>query len=497
MATNGKPRKARNAKVQRAPDISTNTISSLDQINVNPNYLVPKDPFVGRQAINSAFSFTALWNFVSRTYWSRSDEALRENFQNALAARRDAFIYELLRSRQLPVAELSDSIDVDDPEDPQQTEVAETLSHLIKRIPNFQQMKLNLLEALWFGKNGVQLTWDYINYGGNKYLSVVDFADVQGDKIIWRYEDDVPGILVNRNFSPPGAAIVMTDRGSALLLTTPYWRDRFIIHAHEKSDSDYQFESQLAGRIKGVGLRDRCWFVYQLRLEILSWLTDALQRLGTNGMLIGYYDSGNTKAMNAMIEGLKILSRDNVVAMPNDVESKDIQRIDHIEPAGVAYDVLFKAVQYCDEILRRLVLGQNLSTESAATGLGSGVADFQKGTLQNILRFDAANLSQTLTDQLLGPLIRYNFGELDFHPVFRLEIEVRDMTARLETAKLLHDMGVDLSHKDLRELGGFREPDPEEIAELQARRMDELKQTTEIEQKSDKPPAKKKPKSDG
>jgi len=67
-----------------------------------------------------------------------------------------------------------------------------------------------------------QLTWDWVNYNGKKYLNVVDFADVRGDKIIWQWEDDVPGVLVHKGYKPPGATIVMTDRGSALLLTTSY-----------------------------------------------------------------------------------------------------------------------------------------------------------------------------------------------------------------------------------------------------------------------------------
>jgi phage gp29-like protein len=56
-----------------------------------------------------------------------------------------------------------------------------------------------------------------------------------------------------------------------------------------------------------------------------------------------------------------------------------------------------------------------LSSESAATGLGSGVANLHLDTLLQILKSDATNLEETLTSDLLDSILRVNVQKGIWH----------------------------------------------------------------------------------
>src|SRR6185437_16104067 len=110
----------------------------------------------------------------------------------------------------------------------------------------------------------------------------------------------VPALLIYSGWAManPYAAqyIGNTDRGRAIFLRDPYWRDRFIISEFEPSDFDWMFEGSFAGGVHGVGLRSRLYWGWKLRTTLLGWTVDALQRIGVNGMLYGYYEDGNPES---------------------------------------------------------------------------------------------------------------------------------------------------------------------------------------------------------
>ena len=82
---------------------------------------------------------------------------------------------------------------------------------------------------------------------------------------------------------------------------------------------------------------------------------------------------------------------------------------------------------------------------------------------RQIVRYDAQNLQETLTDQLVRRLVRWNWPSLDAN-LFRFVIEVDkpDLKDRLDALKQAFDMGLRIRSADLRELLALEQPGPEE-----------------------------------
>lgn len=424
-----------------------------DLKQVGQEYLIPHDR-----------SFASTFNAATRVFLSRYDEALKRSYKDAMAVRRDGLVRELLQGRKLPVKQLCWQVEPEDPKDRRQKRAAEQLEKIIRAIPRFKRLRGDLLEATYFGKAGAQLVYGYKDVDGYRRVTVTKHKPVNGDKFVHRF-DGTPAVLINAQFKPEGATIVPTDRGMAMLLDRPYFRERFIIHEFEPTDTDFIYEGDMAEAVHGLGLRSWLWWLWYFRNEVLGWALDALQKIGANGQYVGFVPAGNATAVQAMYDLLAALSRDNIAVGELNKIGIDGAPIDSLirryEPSGIAYDVLMQFVDYFDDQMRRVVLGQNLSAQTAPTGLGSKVAEFHEDTLTQILASDAEDLDETLNEQLIPNLIKYNWGKLPFQLRYKSIISDNNVKDEIETAERLKSIGVPLDATDLREKAGFSAPKQE------------------------------------
>lgn len=440
----------------------------------------------GRMLIPHQQQFASRYGAGPNVYWSRFDEAIRDNWHNALAMRRSTFIQELLYHRQLPTVSLPWHVEVDDPKDPDQQRIAERISKGIEAIPRFASMRLYLGESIWQGKYGSQVVWDRVMIDGKPMVTITDHEPVDGDSIVYKY-DKTPGILIRSGWLPGHDAdlgavqplppmmakyVEQADRARAFFLYNQFWRDHFIIQNFVPSSADFLFEGEKAAGIFGVGFRSRIYWDFQFREELRSWRSDALQRIGVNGMLYGFYQSGNPSSMNQVINSLRLLIRDNVTAFPVE-PGMEPQEIRHVEPSQVGYDVIDKCVTDLEETIRRAILGQTLSGEAQSTGLGSEVAELHRSTFEHIVRFDAVMQQETLTKDLIGPMIRFNEweyrgqihrGKLPFRARIVYSVDKANVEARSKAIQLAYSMGLELDKEAVyTDLGLERPRDPANV----------------------------------
>lgn len=92
-----------------------------------------------------------------------------------------------------------------------------------------------------------------------------------------------------------------------------------------------------------------------------------------------------------------------------------------------------------------LILGQELSGESAATGLGSGVADLQGQVRQEVLHRAAWWIADVMNYQFVPAVLELNFGEVTEPPVIAPDMAAGiDPQALVARDEVLHRMGVPL-----------------------------------------------------
>lgn len=348
-------------------------------------------------------TFVAFMNQATRTYWWSFDEALHDSTCNANAMWNDLTIRDPLSSRQRPVALLEWNIEPLNQGNKLEVACAAKLTNVLKDIPNFQQMKRCLLDAIFFGKSGVQILmkWDYSL--GFKRAIVTDWYPVHGDKIVFKY-DRTPGILVNSTFQ--SSNIENTERGPAKFLN-PVEQDALLIHKFEPEDAQY-YNPSSAGLVHGSGLRGRIYWWWWLRQNMQKYMMNFVKKVGNGFLLVGF-PSGNTIAKKAAQAAIESQEGNNVIYAPIDVTKGETldKVIMHVPTNLSGADFQWTIITGINELIRQAILGEGMTTQAANTGLGSTQGDQHGMTADERVKYDANDL-ETPMNKLLRVLHRYN-----------------------------------------------------------------------------------------
>ncbi len=245
-----------------------------------------------------------------------------------------------------------------------------------------------------------------------------------------------------------------------LRLAKQNWRDQFIIHTHEVDDADY-FEGEMAGAVHGVGLRNSIYWAWWLRDEMLSWAVDFMKKVGTLGLLVFWYELGNKAAKAEADANAKRASKDVALVMGKPTGRDNATTgVDHFPAHHQGVEALQRMIQnYFEHHMERLIVGQSLSAGSEGAGLGgNGVARLHENTKHQLLQFDADNLAETLTDDLVGPLLRLNYPDADFGIRFEFNVESPENAERMDAVSKAVAMGVTFKMDEVRELTGMSKP---------------------------------------
>lgn len=407
---------------------------------------VPGD---GAMPLPHFMTFSQVVNWASRTYRYTFDEALRHSAKNTLALRRDPVVMEAIRSRQMATAQLPWHLEPANPEDTAQVEAAKEITAILKATPRFEQMMMHLLEAIFYGRYGVQMNYSWDFSAGKRRMIVKDFKPVNGDKMCFRYSGQA-GILVHATYQGNWS---ITDRGRAHFFS-PEEREQILIHKHEPEDADF-YEGELAGGIHGVGIRSKIYWLWYLRSQVLTFLMDYLERIGAGGLTVYYFEAGNPQSLAEVKQCAEEQMRNNTILFPryrdNSTGGPGIERIDP-SPAGaqLLYDLI---TQYFDQQIRRYIQGadNNEMTEGEAAVLGD--------THSRMVRYDAMNLQETLTHDLVKVLQKYNFPGLP-QIKFVFDIDKPNAVETLQAAQAFYQMGGTLDEDELRAVLGLSRPQP-------------------------------------
>ena len=441
-------------------------------------------PNAGQTPLPHVMSFVGLTSAISDVYRD-ADEAVKNSVANARFMRNDIGIMECILARERMVALLDWHVKPEDEKNAAQKDVAEKLTKCLTRMRRFTEYRRWLMEAIWYGRSAVQHRWGRQNIAGATYVMPSPeigkehsgWLPINGDKLVFRH--DLPqhggathlgqvGVLINRSNLGNMVGeehVEATPRGAAYFL--PTWQRRLIaIHKHEIEDAAYETPID-AGAVNGVGLRSRIYWEWFQKQEVLAYLLEYLERSAA-GMEIWEYPSGNPDAKKAVEDAA--LQRGpgtkNVILFPKPVgDDAALFNMQLVEPGMAGAQMLLDMIEkYYGHRIKRLILGQTLTSEADATGLGSGVADLHLDTLMQIVRYDASNLAETLTYQLVEPLRDFNFPDLSgSHFEFVIQAEDPQAEKVLSAYQQAWSMGARLKESDVLAAIGASAVGPDDV----------------------------------
>ncbi len=429
---------------------------------------------MGNFTVETVKTFQSLLNTFSKTFDFRYDEAMKQSPQFALAMRRDPFYRALLQERLMPLARWKWSLVPPDPMDREQIDRAKWYEKVVRKQPRLSKKLLYLGHAVWYGRYGSQNEYIEDTVQDDRWPTckrIMRHAPVNGDKIVHNFNDGCPGIRINPMFASeyPQEDITYDNRGTAILmLRRPEYRKKFTIHIHEMDDADY-FESEMAGRVEGIGLRDFVYFGAHLRSRLIEFAVSFMEKVGTLGLMIFRYPEGNAEAKRDAERAAREASNKNALAIPMPKGSDKGSSSAELLPANMT------GVQFLVDIIagwwerhsERLFIGQQLSTgggDSAGSLGGSERANFAKDTKFNLLQFDAEGLEETLTHDEIKVLCELN-GDSGWDLQWKFALPDPDGNNKLEAlAKAASLPGKKLKFKasEVRELTGTSEPGPDD-----------------------------------
>jgi len=343
-------------------------------------------------------------------------------------------------------------------------------------------MRRSLLEATWFGRQATAATFQGKKVQGQRRICVKDWQPRNGDKLKFRYDDGTQrymegqlGIFVGTAYASPRMYVdPRTNQTMNKVQATEdglvYWldkweRDTMILHRHMVEDAPY-WEPRFAGRIYGVGIRDRIYWTWYAMVECLQRVIEYLDRAAF-GIEIWPYPSGNAKAKEAASEAARKAmggGRTIILAPLPQGEDADLYMPKLVEPGlgGVATTIDIVRTYFGHKI-KRYILGQTLSSEAEATGMGSGVADAHLATLADIVKYDAGNLEESITTDFLKTLQIWNFPKSDHIQLeFKIDPEDPDAAGKMQGFRQAWDMGLKIKSSEVADVIGSAMPDADD-----------------------------------
>jgi len=332
---------------------------------------------------------------------------------------KDAHLASLLQTRKLAVLSLDYEVlpYADTPED---KKIAEAVGEIIFGTPNLESAFLDLLDAIGKGFALTEIIWG------------VEQGRVRVEELKWvpqkkvTYVEDLNPRLVTADGPWQGEPF-------------PPWK---IIYHRYKAKSGHDTRS---GVLRVVG------YMYLLKNYALKDWAGFNEVFGMP-LRLGKYDPTSTPAdREALIQAIRSLGTDAAGIISKNTEIEFVETTNR----SASSNPFQSLADFCNREMSKAILGQTLTTDTAGSTGTYAAARVHAQVRSDLVEADAQALGQTLREQLLRPLVGFNFGWDKPVPWFRfLYEEEEDLKTLSEVYRNLADMGVPLSLEHIAERFG-------------------------------------------
>lgn len=334
---------------------------------------------------------------------------------------KDAHLAALLQNRKLAVLSLDYEV-LPYAKTPEDEAIAEVVGEMVWGIPDLESAFLDLLDAIGKGFALVEILWE------------VAAGQARVEQLKW-----VPQKKVT--FVEDLAPRLLTADGPWQGVPLPPWK---VIYHRYKAKSGHDTR---AGVLRVVG------YMYLLKNYALKDWASFNEVFGMP-LRLGKYDPASTPAdREALIQAIRNLGSDAAGIISKNTEIEFVEATNRPSGSTNPYQVL---ADFCNREMSKAVLGQTLTTDTSG-GTGTfAAARVHSQVRRDLVEADAQALGLTLREQLLRPLVGFNFGWDKAVPWFRFRYEEEeDLKTLSEVYRNLADLGVPLSLEHVAERFGI------------------------------------------
>lgn len=336
---------------------------------------------------------------------------------------KDAHLAALMQTRKLAV--LSKDYEVlPYSKDPDDQQISEFVGEAVYAIPRLEEALLDLLDAVGKGFALSELIWEVA--GGR--AQVTELKWIPQKKATFR-----------ESLSPR----LLTPKAPWQGAEPPPWK---VIYHRYKARSGY---ASRAGVLRVVG-----WMYLLKNFALKDWA--AFNEVFGMPLRLGKYDPAASQAdREALVRAVRNLGSDAAGVIS---KATEIEFVEAGSQGGKANPYQSMA-EFCNREMSKAVLGQTLTTDTTGATGTYAAATIQAQVRRDLVEADAQALAATLREQLLRPLVGFNFGWDRPVPWFRFRYEEEeDLKTLSEVYRNLAALGVPLSAEHLAERFGIPLP---------------------------------------
>lgn len=366
---------------------------------------------------------------------------------------RDPRIKHSINKRKMACMQLPFEVVPEDEKNEDQVAAADELKFLFERF-DYLELFENLLDATFYGVGPSELCLSYDDRDRVYYVSKT--YPIHPDSIVYRLDGE-PALRVGMGYTGENRIMAMESPARKL---DDAEKQLLIIHNFNYQAADYWEPEEVANIYHGSGLREDLWYFWFMSHKVhKDWLR-WIETYAAGIPLIKHVN--NDSGRSAAIQMMKDFKQGGFMMLPisgDPIEAKSVE-IELLTPSPESGNIYHQyIVEFCTKFIKLIIEGQDLTSDTASTGLGSGVADQHRTTFEEIRNYDARKLQDTITKQLISRLQRWNNIMPDEKFFFRFVIEDQSPAEALDAAERATRMGVRIKEDEVRAKTGYTRPE--------------------------------------
>ena len=314
---------------------------------------------------------------------------------------KDTHLFSQMQTRKLAVTGLDWEVQPFS-EDEIDKEIADFIDEQLKGIENFDEVLIDMLDAIGKGISIMELAWT-VEDGRNV---IEDIEYVHPKKLVWDSTTDELKVCTREY--PSGVELP---------------ENKFVVHKYKAK----------SGHASRAGI-----------MRVVSWMYEA---------------SASESDKKQLMEAIISLGTDAAGIVPS---STMIEFIESQKTTSV--EIYEKLARYCDEQISKAILGQTLTSDSG--GGSYAQSKTHNEVRHDLTVADAKSLAVTIRRDIIRPLVEFNYGSEANIPFFGFDChEVEDQKEVVEIYKTLAcDMGLEIPKSHIYKK--FNIPKPENGEEV-------------------------------